>query len=41
VPFLTSQDAKGRSIDKNQRIVGSISFKNVESSTAVVNSRLT
>jgi hypothetical protein len=41
VAFLTDQDAKGRSIDKNQRTAGSISFKNVESATAVVNSRLT
>jgi hypothetical protein len=41
VALLTGQDAKGRSIDKNQRTAGSISFKNVESATAVVNSRLT
>jgi hypothetical protein len=41
VALLTDQDAKGRSIDKNQRTAGSISFKNVESATAVVNSRLT
>jgi hypothetical protein len=41
VALLTDQDAKGRSIDKNQRTAGSISFKNIESATAVVNSRLT
>jgi hypothetical protein len=41
VALLTGQDAKGRSIDKSQRTAGSISFKNVESATAVVNSRLT
>jgi hypothetical protein len=41
VALLTGQDAKGRSNDKNQRTAGSISFKNVESATAVVNSRLT
>jgi hypothetical protein len=41
VALLTGQDAKGRSSDKNKRTAGSISFKNVESATAVVNSRLT
>jgi hypothetical protein len=41
VALLTDQDAKGRSIDKNQRTAGSISFKNIESATTVVNSRLT
>jgi hypothetical protein len=41
VALLTGQDAKGRPSDKNQRTVGSILFKNVESATAVVNSRLT
>jgi hypothetical protein len=41
VALLTGQDAKGQSSDKNQRTAGSISFKNVESATAVVNSRLT
>jgi hypothetical protein len=39
--LLTGQDAKGRSSDKNQRTARSISFKNVESATVVVNSRLT
>jgi hypothetical protein len=41
VALLTGQDTKGRPSDKNQRTAGSISFKNVESATAVVNSRLT
>jgi hypothetical protein len=41
VAMLTGQDAKGRPSDKNQRNAGSILFKNVESTTAVVNSRLT
>jgi hypothetical protein len=41
VALLTGQDTKGWPSDKNQRTVGSISFKNVESATAVVNSRLT
>jgi hypothetical protein len=41
VALLTGQDAKGRSNDKNQWTAGSISFKNIESATAVVNSRLT
>jgi hypothetical protein len=40
IALLTGQDEKGRSSDKNQRTAGSISFKNVESATAVVNSRL-
>jgi hypothetical protein len=41
VAMLTGQDAKGRPSDKNQRTAGSILFKNIESATAVVNSRLT
>jgi hypothetical protein len=41
VAMLTGRDAKGRPNDKNQRTTGSILFKNVESATAVVNSRLT
>jgi hypothetical protein len=41
VALLTGQDAKGQSSDKNQWNAGSISFKNVESATTVVNSRLT
>jgi hypothetical protein len=41
VAMLTGQDAKGWPSDKNQRTAGSILFKNIESATAVVNSRLT
>jgi hypothetical protein len=41
VAMLTGQDAKGRPSDKNQWTAGSILFKNIESATAVVNSRLT
>jgi hypothetical protein len=41
VAILTGRDAKGWPNDKNQRTARSILFKNVESATAVVNSRLT
>jgi hypothetical protein len=41
VAFLTGQDAKGRASDKNQRTAGSILFKNIESATAIVNSKMT
>jgi hypothetical protein len=40
VALLTSQKAKLQANDKRQRTTGSILFKNVESSTAVVNSKL-
>jgi hypothetical protein len=40
VARLTSQKAKMPSTDKKQRTTGSILFKNVESATAVVNSKL-
>jgi hypothetical protein len=40
VARLTSQKAKLQSTDKKQRTTGSILFKNVESATAVVNSKL-
>jgi hypothetical protein len=40
VAKLTSQKAKMPSTDKKQRTTGSILFKNVESATAVVNSKL-
>jgi hypothetical protein len=41
VAMLTGQNAKGQPNDKNQRTAGSILFKNVESATAIVNSKLT
>jgi hypothetical protein len=41
VAKLTGQDNKGQPNDKNQRTTGSILFKNVESATAIVNSKLT
>jgi hypothetical protein len=40
VALLTSQKAKLQDIDKKQRMTCSILFKNVESATAVVNSKL-
>jgi hypothetical protein len=40
VARLTSQKAKLQATDKKQRTTGSILFKNVESATAVVNSKL-
>jgi hypothetical protein len=40
VARLTSSKAKMPSTDKKQRTTGSILFKNVESATAVVNSKL-
>jgi hypothetical protein len=40
VALLTSQKAKLQAIDKKQRTIGSILFKNVESATTVVNSKL-
>jgi hypothetical protein len=40
VARLTSQKAKMPSTDKKQRTTGSILFKNVESATTVVNSKL-
>jgi hypothetical protein len=40
VAKLTSQKAKMPSTDKKQRTTGSILFKNVESATTVVNSKL-
>jgi hypothetical protein len=40
VARLTSQKAKLQATDKKQRTIGSILFKNVESATAVVNSKL-
>jgi hypothetical protein len=41
VEKLTGQKAKVQPNDKEQRIVGSILFKNVESTTTIVNSKLT
>jgi hypothetical protein len=41
VARLTGRKDKGHSDDKNQRTTGSILFKNVESATAIVNSKLT
>jgi hypothetical protein len=41
VAKLTGQNAKVQPNDKNQRTAGSILFKNVESATAIVNSKLT
>jgi hypothetical protein len=41
VALLIGQDTKGWPSDKYQRTAASISFKNVESATPVVNSRLT
>jgi hypothetical protein len=40
VARLTSQKAKLQATDKKQRTTGSILFKNVESATAIVNSKL-
>jgi hypothetical protein len=40
VARLTSQKAKLQATDKKQRTTGSILFKNVESATTVVNSKL-
>jgi hypothetical protein len=41
VAKLTGQNAKERPNDKKQRTTGSILFKNVESATTIVNSKLT
>jgi hypothetical protein len=41
VAELTGRNDKGQPNDKNQRTTGSILFKNVESATAIVNSKLT
>jgi hypothetical protein len=41
VAKLTGQNAKVQPNDKKQRTTGSILFKNVESATAIVNSKLT
>jgi hypothetical protein len=41
VARLTARKDKGHPNDKNQRTTGSILFKNVESATAIVNSKLT
>jgi hypothetical protein len=41
VAKLTSRNDKGQPNDKNQQTTGSILFKNVESATAIVNSKLT
>jgi hypothetical protein len=41
VAKLTGQNAKVQPSDKKQRTTGSILFKNVESATAIVNSKLT
>jgi hypothetical protein len=41
VAKLTGQNAKEQPNDKKQRTTGSILFKNVESATAIVNSKLT
>jgi hypothetical protein len=41
VAKLTGQNAKVQPNDKNQRTTGSILLKNVESATAIVNSKLT
>jgi hypothetical protein len=41
VAKLTGRNDKGQPNDKNQRTTGSILFKNVESVTAIVNSKLT
>jgi hypothetical protein len=38
---LTGRNDKGQPNDKNQRTAGSILFKNIESATAIVNSKLT
>jgi hypothetical protein len=40
VTKLTSQNAKVQPNDKRQRTIGSILFKNVESATTIVNSKL-
>jgi hypothetical protein len=40
IAVLTSQKAKLQTTDKKQKTTGSILFKNVESATAVVNSKL-
>jgi hypothetical protein len=40
IAVLTSQKAKLQATDKKQKTTGSILFKNVESATAVVNSKL-
>jgi hypothetical protein len=40
VAKLTGRNDKGQPNDKNQRTTGSILFKNVESATAIVNSKL-
>jgi hypothetical protein len=40
IAVLTSQKAKLQMIDKKQKTTGSILFKNMESATAVVNSKL-
>jgi hypothetical protein len=41
VARLAGRNDKGHPNDKNQRTIGSILFKNVESATAIVNSKLT
>jgi hypothetical protein len=41
VARLTGRNYKGQPNDKNQQTTGSILFKNVESATAIVNSKLT
>jgi hypothetical protein len=41
VAKLTGQNAKVQPNDKKQKTAGSILFKNVESATAIVNSKLT
>jgi len=41
IAVLTSQRNQLQAIDKKQKTTGSILFKNVESATTVVNSKLT
>jgi hypothetical protein len=41
VAKLTGRNDKGQPNDKNQRTIGSILFKNIESATTIVNSKLT
>jgi hypothetical protein len=41
VAMLTGQNAKVQPSDKKQRTTGSVLFKNVESATAIINSKLT
>ena len=41
VAKLTGRNDKGQPNDKNQWTAGSILFKNVDSATAIVNSKLT